>query len=191
MKTVVWRSITIASLAVILAIPVTAQQPAKSGKASQLFQEREKAVQVLAADSKRILGSLKTLTQEQRNAVIALMAVTSATAAYESRFMKNDDPSLSALYGSLGQFSPAYRAPAKFNQRLMAACFDQTVSCLSAQKKCLDGGGKRDQCDRDYKVIEACGNEAACFTSEFMKLHQWIPQILGGRDPWPPQPFPY
>jgi hypothetical protein len=177
--------------AVIVATPLLAQKPAKPNEGSRALQEREKAMRELALDGKRLLNGLKGLTREQRNAVIALMAITRASAFYESRFLKRDDASLQAFYGPLGQFSPAYRAPATFHQQIIRTCFDATVSCLSAQKKCRNSGGSDDQCDRDFRVIEACANEAACMTREFIRLHQGIPHILGGRDPWPPQPFPY
>lgn len=171
-------------------LPTLAQQPAKSSKTEEAFHGREKAMQELAADTERIVDSLKTLTKEQRNAVTALLAVTRAGAAYESRFMRRDDASLRALYGTLREFSPAYKAPGKF-QGLLDTCFDASVGCLRSRKECLDSGKKEDQCDRDPKVMEPCANEAICFTSAFIKLHQGIPEILRGRDPWPPQPFPY
>ncbi|HEX6034016.1 MAG TPA: hypothetical protein VFY83_06250 [Anaerolineales bacterium] len=169
---------------------VLAQQPSKPSKAEEAFRMREMAMQELAGDSEKIAGSLKTLSAEQRSAVVALMAITRAAAAYESRFMRKDDASLRTFYGTFSRFSPAYKAPGKF-QSLLAGCFDATVSCLSAQKKCLDDGNKVYECERDPKVVEPCANEAICFTNEFFKLHKGIPDILGGRDPWPPQPFPY
>lgn len=195
MKILRRRAVVTAGLAVLLIglptlVPTLAQQPAKTGKAEEAFHGREKAMQELAADTKQTLDSLRTLTKEQKSAVVALMAITRAAAAYESRFMKKDDASLRALYGPLSQFSPAYKAPGKF-QGFLNACFDATVSCLSARKKCLDDGKTPDQCDQDPKVLEPCANEAICFTNYFIKLHRGIPQILGGRDPWPPQPFPY
>jgi hypothetical protein len=67
----------------------------------------------------------------------------------------------------------------------------QTVSCLRAQKKCQSGRKSPDMCDREPTVIEACANEAICFTRAFQRLHESIPSILGGRDPWPPQPLPF
>jgi hypothetical protein len=194
MKNARYRATVVAGLtALVVLIPTAAQQPAKPGKGSQALQEREKAMAQLASDSKQALDRLQALTSEQKNAVIALMAITRASAAYESRFLRKDDASLRSLYDPLSKFSPAYRAPASFNRSWMTACFDQTVSCLSAQKKCRDKGGSEDQCDRKFDVIEACGNEAACITREFLNLHKGIPTILGGRDPWPPkpQPFPY
>jgi hypothetical protein len=184
-------TVVVGLVALLVCLPAMAQQQRKSDKGSRALQEREKAMAQLAADSKQALDRLKGLTSEQKNAVIALMAISRASGAYESRFLRKDDPSLRALYGELRQFSPAYRAPASFSRSWMTTCFDQTVACLSAQKKCREGGSTDDQCDRSYAVIEACGNEMACITSEFLKLHKGIPTILGGRDPWPPQPFPY
>jgi hypothetical protein len=180
-----------ASLAIFLIVVLTlAQQSPKTGKAEDAFRGREKAMRELAGDNKNIVDSLKTLTAKQKNAVVALMALTRAAATYESRFMKKDDASLRALYGPLSQLSPAYRAPGKF-QSLLAGCFNVTASCLKAQKQCHDDGKKEDECDRDPKVLEPCANEAICVTNEFLKLHKEIPRILEGRDPWPPQPFPY
>jgi len=177
----------------IACCPTFAQQTATSQKGRQALQEREKAMAQLATDSKQVVERLKELTAEQKNAVVALMAISRASAVYESRFLRKDDASLRALYGALSDFSLAYRAPASFSRSWMTACFDQTVACLGAQKTCRDSGTSEQDCDRRFDVIEACGNEAACVTSEFIKLHQGIPQILGGRDPWPPkpQPFPY
>jgi hypothetical protein len=184
-------TIVVAILAVFFVIhSALAQEVVKAGKTGEAYQAREKAMQELAADSKKSIDSLKSLTKEQKNAVVALLAITRAAAAYESRFMKKDDKALRMLYGSLGQFSSAYRAPGAF-QSVILGCFDATVSCLSAQKKCRGAGGSADECDGTPDVIESCANEAICFTSAFMKLHQGIPQILGGRDPWPPLPFPY
>ena len=174
----------------VAVVSAAAEQPAKSGEVEESYQRREEAMQKLTVDSKRILGSLKALSREQKNAVVALMAVTRAAAAYESRLLKRDDPSLRALYGGFREFSPAYKAPGKF-QSLLSACFDASVSCLSALKECLDDGKKEVECDSDPNVREPCANEAICFTAGFMKLHQGIPEILGGRDPWPPLPFPY
>jgi len=175
----------------LVAFQPTIAQQAKPSKGSQALQEREKAMAQLAADSKQALDRLRGLSGEQKSAVVALMAITRASALYESRFLRPDDSSLRALYGPLSQFSSAYRAPANFHRSVMMACFDETVACLSAQKKCRDGGGSEDQCDRSFAVIEACANEMICFTTEFMKLHQRIPPILGGRDPWPPKPRPF
>lgn len=173
-------------------LPLAAQQGG-GDKARGALHEREKAMMQLAADGKQALDRLKGLKSEEKNAVIALMAISRATAVYESRFLRNDDPSLRVLYRELSQFSPAYRAPANFSRSWMTACFDQTVACVSAQKKCRDGGSSDAECDRSVDVIEACGNEMACVTREILNLHKGFPIILGGRDPWPPkpQPFPY
>ncbi len=190
MKIIRKTSVVTVLAAVLLVLPLLAQQVGKTGREGQAFQEREKAMQQLAEDSRQIVDSLKTLTKEQKNSVVALMAITRAAAAYESRFIRQDDRSLRALYEPLGQFSQAYKAPGKF-QGLLNGCFDATVSCLSAQKKCLDAGGKEDQCNGDPKVLVPCANEAICVIGAFMKLHQGIPQIVLGRDPWPPIPFPY
>lgn len=194
MKRICYRATIVAGImAFVFLAPTMAQQPARPGKGAQALEERQKAMAQLASDSKEVLDRLKGLTTEQRNAVVALMAITRASAVYESRFLRNDDSALRALYGPLSEFSPAYRAPASFNRSWMTACLDATVSCLSAQKKCRDGGGTERDCDRNYSVIEACANEMMCITSEFLKLHKGLPAILGGRDPWPPkpQPFPY
>jgi len=185
------RATVIAGSAVLLAVlPALAQRPATTSREKGVFDRCGTAMEHLAEDSNQLLDELRTLTKEQRNAVVALMAVTRAAAAYESRFMRQDDAPLRALYGSLSQFSPAYMAPGKF-ETLLNGCFDATVACLSAQKKCLDEGGKNQQCDQDPRVVEPCANEAICFMNAFIKLHQGIPEILVGRDPWPPQPFPY
>ena len=146
-------------------------------------------MQQLAAENKKILESLRGLTTQQKNAVIALMTITRGAAAYESRFLTADDPSLRAFYDPMRDFSPAYKATGKF-QSLLGSCFNETVACLRAQKECREASRASD-CDTQPAVIEACANEMICFTREFKKLFDGIPGILGGRDPWPPQLFPY
>jgi hypothetical protein len=186
-------SIRVAAVAAITALsvclPLAAQ---RDGKGNQALQEREKAMAQLAADARLALDRLKGLSGEQKNAVVALMAISRASAAYESRFLKKDDAPLRAFYRDLGQFSPAYQAPGNFIVSLRAACFDQTVACVSAQAKCRKGGKTDAECERSFEVIEACANEMACMTNELRQLHKGFPTILGGR-PWPPgpQPFPY
>jgi hypothetical protein len=185
-------SIRLAALAGVTALSLCLPLAAQDGKGSQALQEREKAMGQLAADGRQALDRLKGLSGEQKNAVVALMAISRASAAYESRFLKKDDASLRALYRDLGQFSPAYQAPGNFIVSLRAACFDQTVACVSAQASCRKEGKSDAECDRSFGVIEACANEMACVTKELLQLHKGFPTILGGC-PWPPgpQPFPY
>lgn len=175
--------------ALLTCLPVAAQQ---DGRGSAALQDREKAMSQLAADSKEALHRLKGLSGEEKSAVVALMAISRASAAYESRFLKKDDAALRALYRDLGQFSPAYRAPGNFLLSLRTACFDQSLACASAQASCRKGGKTDAECERSFSVIEACANEMACVTKELQQLHKGFPTILGGR-PWPPgpQPFPY
>ena len=105
----------------------------------------------------------------------------------------SEDILLKEFYGQLNQLSPNYQVVGKY-QSFLNACFDQMVSCAKAQKECRDDDinhGQADECDHDLKVIEACANEAICITKQFFEMERVIPDLLGGRDPWPPQPFPY
>ncbi len=181
-------TISVALVAFSIVLPTMAQQSAEANKMKEASRGRERAMQELAADSRRILDSLKTLTKEQRNAVVALIAVAKATAAYESHLGSKYDSSLRAVYEPLRQFSPAYAAP-RHIQVSINGCFAAWKSCAQATEEC-SGRSHAGSCDGDPKVVEPCANEAMCFTREFIKLHHGMPEILGGRDPFPPHTFP-
>jgi hypothetical protein len=160
-------------------------------KRQKALQAMQKSMEMLAADSNKILSTLKTLTAKQKNSVIALMAITRAAGIYETYFQKKDDVALHALYTPLSRFSPAYSAPGKF-QAFTDQYFEATVACLGATKECEEGKHPSGyDCDSDPKVMVPCINMFLIFMREFQKLHQGIPDILDGKDPWPPQPFPY
>lgn len=176
-----------AGIIVICAMLLPAHS-AYSEESDQALRARDKAMQELAADSKRILADLDSLSQKQKNSVIALMAISRAAAAYEAPLLKKSAPSLREYYGNFRDFSKAYRAPGTFQVHL-SSCFDETIACASAQARCK---GTDRECDRDPSVAAACSREAICMVKAFQELHRGIPDILGGRDPWPPpQPFPY
>jgi hypothetical protein len=191
MKTRVWVGVAVISIVIcVISLQLSAQQPTNTVRPDQAKQGLQKAMQVLASDSQKILEKLKPLTKEQKNAVIALMTISRAAATYESRFMKKDDTSIRSFYGSLRQFAPAYKTPGKFQSR-MGESFDAQMACATAQQACRKEGKSDDDCDSDPKVIVPCANEMIIFIGEFKELHQGIPQIMQGKDPWPPIPFPY
>lgn len=168
-----------------------AQQVSQKTKESVIaFEKRNDAMRKLAQESRVVIDELQKLSEKEKSAVVALVTLSKAVSAYEAvRVRANEEP-LRIYYKTLGQLSPAYKAPGKF-QSILGACFDQSVGCLSALQSCEAEGRSHDDCEADPGVIQACGAEATCFFSAFLKLEKVIPDILGGRDPWPPQPFPY
>ncbi len=161
-----------------------------SSELSSIYNKRDEALNILLKQNQNIVRNLKSLDDKERNSVIALVALTKAVTRYEVFAARSDKKLVGEFYKQLGELSPAYAAPGKF-QVLLNSCFDQSVSCLQAKKECLDEGGKEDECDRNPKVVQPCANEAICVINEFINLNHGIPDILGGRDPWPSQPFPY
>jgi hypothetical protein len=174
----------------LLIVTTSAAQQDVSPRARQAHEERKSAMQRLASAHESALNNLKGLSPDQKNAILAVMTISGAAAAYESRFPQSDDAGLRSIYGHLRGLSSAYAAPGKF-QGLLHQCRDQTIACLVAIKKCEEGGRNATRCEADAKVIEPCGNEAACMMNAFMQLYAGVPQMLSGKDPWPPQPFPY
>ncbi len=180
---------------VILALPLAAcittqKEPAETGKAVAMLEARNTAMAELAQQTRVVTTRLERLEKSEKDAVIALLTLSNAVAAYErAGALKIEEP-LRSYYGELGRLSTGYRAPGKF-QSMILACFDESVSCATAQQRCRNEGRSDTDCDRDPGVIEACGAEAACIFDAVRDLERVIPDILGGRDPWPPQPFPF
>jgi hypothetical protein len=193
MRMIFKKSFFIISLLIsFLASQSLTQQKTIPEKKQGTFQGMQKAMQHLNIDTKQILVILKPLTLKQKNAVIAFATIMRAAAIYESLTYKKKDTALQALYNQLSKFSKAYCAPGKL-QGFTDPHFQATVDCLSALKECEDRQPKPDNydCDSDPKVIVPCVNEFLIFMEEFEKLHKGIPDILDGKDPWPPIPFPY
>jgi len=181
----------IVMLAMPLAACVTLQQsPTEAGKALGALGSRDAAMRQLAQDTRDVTARLAGLETREKEAVIALLTLSNAVAAYERAGGRLDEVPLQDYYASLADLSRNYRTPGKF-QAVILACFDASVSCAGAKKSCLDEGGGEDECDGSPKVVEACGAEAACMYDAFIDLDRAMPDILDGRDPWPPQPFPY
>jgi len=179
-----------ALLALPLAACLTVQQPTPTGKAYEALGSRDAAMRELAQDVGDVTARLAGLDAREREAVIALLTLSNAVAAYERAGARTDEAPLQDYYASLSGLSRNYRAPGKF-QSVILACFDASVSCASAEKSCRDEGHSERDCGRNPDVIEACGAEAACMSEAFIDLGRVLPDILDGRDPWPPLPFPY
>ncbi len=154
------------------------------------IEKRDEAMRQLAGETKTVLQALKGLDAKEKDAVVALVALTKAVEKYEAMRLSKDATVVGAYYKDLSNYSDRFNLLAEFRSAIMG-CFNASVSCLSARKKCLDEGRTEAQCDRDPKVIEPCANEAACIAGAFLKLKKGLPDILGGRNPWPPQPFPF
>jgi hypothetical protein len=163
-----------------------------SGRLEEALGQRTDAVKTLAADASQMVNELVRLGETERNAVAGLVAMSKAVALYESRLGADSDV-LREFYNSLTGYSAAFAGVGKF--QAVIACFDASVACLGALKECEEeaeqGNRNADQCNGDPKVVEPCANEALCMLAEFEKLHEAVPDLLAGRDPWPPQPFPY
>ena len=157
---------------------------------SSIYNKRDEALNVLLERNQNIVNNLKNLDDNEKNSVIALVTLTKAVTNYEIVAARKDKKLVKEYYQQLNALSPSYAATGKF-QTILGACFDQSVSCLQAKKDCLDDGGKEDECDGNPRVVQPCANEAICVINTFVDLDHGIPDILGGRDPWPPQPFPY
>lgn len=156
----------------------------------EAIEARNAVMGELAQDAREVAARLIWLETQEKNAVIALLTLSNAVAAYERAGLRIDQAPLESYYRSLRELSPGYAAPGQFQSVVVLACFDASVSCASAQKSCRDAGREDFECDEDPDVIEACGAEAACMYEAFLDLGSRLPQILGGRDPWP-RPFPY
>ena len=173
-------------IAVFFLYQSPAQQAIVREKPQKTFKDMQKAMQQLAIDSKQILSTLKPLSKKQKNAVIALITIMRASAVYESFFKNKNDSALRLLYAPLKEFSTAYTAPRKFQD--FSDPYNQAViDCLSALKKCEDGKTNPNyDCDNDPHVMVPCANEIILFTEQFKQLHNGLPKILDGMDPWPP-----
>ncbi len=160
------------------------------------IKERNEAIRQLVAQTDSVLQPLRRLDEKEKNAVAALLVLSKAVGSYESVRVQRDDTLINAYYGQLDRFSEKF-SRAFDAKSFILSCVDETVSCLVAREKCLKGdrlvkGKSEDECDSDDPdVISACGNEAACILSQFLKIDKGIPDILGGGTPWPPQPKPF
>ncbi len=155
-----------------------------------VIEKRDDAIRQLVAETGSVLEPLKKLDQNEKNAVVALLALTKSVGKYENIALQRDDRIINAYYKELSDFSDNFSRVFDVKSFILS-CFDATVSCLSARKECLDEGRSEDECDRDPRVLVPCANEAICITSQFLKIKKGIPDILGGRTPWPPQPKPF
>lgn len=154
-----------------------------------VFEKRDDAIRQLIGHTNAILKQLEDLDDGERNAVAALLVTSKAVGTYETFSFNREEEILNSYYRELSSFSDVF-ARSSDVKVFMAACFDQTIDCLSAQKECEDDENQRD-CEHSPKVIGACGAEASCIVNEFLKIERGVPDILGGREPWPPLPRPY
>lgn len=155
-----------------------------------VIEKRDDAIRQLVAETGSVLEPLKKLDQNDKNAVVALLALTKSVGQYENTALHRDDKIINAYYKGLSDFSENFSRVFDVKSFILS-CFDATVSCLSARKECLDEGKSENECDRDPRVLAPCANEAICITKQFLKIKKGIPDILGGRTPWPPQPKPF
>jgi hypothetical protein len=63
--------------------------------------------------------------------------------------------------------------------RKIAAAFSLLIVTTSAAQQDVSARARQAHEDRKSAI------------NAFMQLYTGIPQILVGKDPWPPQPFPY
>ncbi|MCI0613781.1 hypothetical protein L0244_12425 [bacterium] len=154
------------------------------------LQERNAAMRQLTEETGAIVQQLKKLDQNEINAVVALLAMTKAVGFYEFTAVRRDDKIISSYYEELSKLSPHFSNVVNVRAIVMS-CFQEMVSCGSAQKKCQDEGKSEEECETNPDVIIACGNEALCVTKALLKIKTGMPDILGGRNPWPPLPKPY
>lgn len=173
--------------AVLLALPLAAcvttqRAPTATGEAIAAIESRNAAMRELTQQTGTVTGRLARLDRQEKDAVIALLTLSNAVAAYERAGARIDPVPLQTYYNGLRDLSRSYRVPGKFQSTLLA-CFDASVSCASATKSCLDEGGSEIDCERSPDVVEACGAEAACMYDAFLEIERVFPDILGGRDP--------
>ncbi len=155
-----------------------------------VIEKRDDAIRQLVAETDSVLKRLEGLDQKEKNAVVALLALTKAVGKYENITLQRDDTIVNSHYKALSDFSENFSRVFDVKSFILV-CFEETVSCVSARKRCRDEGRSEDECERRPDVLAACGEEAACITSQFVKIKKGIPDILGGRTPWPPQPKPF
>lgn len=155
-----------------------------------LIEKRDLAIRQLVAETGSILEPLKELESNEMDAVVALLALSKAVGSYESAQLRRDDETINSYYQELDNVSEHFSRVFDVKTFILN-CFDQTVSCLSALKECQDEGRSEEECERSPDAVVACGNEAMCITEQFLKIEKGLPDILGGREPWPPQPKPY
>ncbi len=192
------RLLKVTGFGVLIAVIVAGctQETEPTGDAAGLveaLQQRTDVMQELVSEANVMVQELEGLSERQWNAVAGLIAVSKPIAIYESSHLGRQEDVLRDFYGRLVGISRGFVGAVKFQP--VMACFDQSVSCLSALQKCRaeaeEGNRNADECDSDPKVVGPCADEALCMLRQFEMLRGAIPDILGGRDPWPPQPFPY
>lgn len=129
-----------------------------------------------------VAAPLKSLTEEQKASLAALLTITRVVAQTEVSGLGT--PEVTAqLWSEVERFCPVPKAvDFKYSN-----CLDEQIAYASAMKKCEDEGKSEDECER-----EAAGEAAAAIACEMRKLEEMRGAIQGipGRR-WPPRPFPW
>ena len=165
----------------------TAEQ--KATDRAKLTEAREKLEQQAAQMVKatgQIAEPLKNLKEEQIASVVALSYLTRSLALANSPNVRMPGAIGSQFKDKLGSISPNLARVAT-TKSIVFACFDQSISCLSALKKCEDEGTDESKC---FESWGPCAEEIYCVMGQLEAMKGRINVIFGGLRPPRPIPWP-
>ena len=179
--------VAVGLLALACARGPTAEQ--KAADRAKLVDARKKLAQEtarMANATGQIAGPLKNLSEEQIASVVALSYVAESVALASSPNARLPEGTAARFKNELGVVHPGLSQMAGGGS-LVLACFDESVACASALKKCEDDGRGEEAC---FESWGPCAQETVCVMRQLDAMRGRIGDIFGRLKPPKPIPWP-
>jgi hypothetical protein len=139
-----------------------------SDSRTSILTQRDAAMISLVAHGQTLITRLAMLTQVEKEAVLALVAIGQSLAGY-ARGIRPDKEVIESFERTLEALSPEGVRRA-MPHSLLYACQEQSSAYAHAVAKCLAGSGKRyDDCE--LAAAAEANAEIACHTIHLKALH--------------------
>lgn len=154
----------------------------------QTFEDRDAAVRSLLSVTADMVKRLHSLRDDDKQAVVAVVALSQFVAAYARSRARPDETIVSGFYEAIGALSPDISGRLDF-RRIAFACRDESIAYASAMAKCLKDGNKtEDQCE--VESASQAASEVLCMMRQLEALKGIFGRIFGTKFPPGPQPRP-
>jgi len=148
----------------------------------QLAQETARMANVTG----QIAGPLKNLSEEQIASVVALSYLAESVTLASSPNARLPEGTAAPFKNELGAVHPGLSQVGD-GAPLALACFDESVACASALKKCEDDGRGEEAC---FESWGPCAQETVCVMRQLDAMRGRIGDIFGRLKPPKPIPWP-